>query len=84
MNRNSKNIKYCVSNGAICAFFAGKLLDFGKCACVKDLTIIMSEPERLLLTFGTILAQIALVYYYRQAIPAWWRVPQIEAQKSLL
>ena len=43
MNRNDKNSIFGVENVANYGVFLGKFLDFGKSACVKDMTNIMSE-----------------------------------------
>ena len=42
MNKNAKNVIFKVLNVAIYAFVAGKFLKFGKCACVKTMTNMMS------------------------------------------
>ena len=47
MNKNAKNVIFKVLNVAIYAFVAGKFLKFGKCACVKIMTNMMSVPTIL-------------------------------------
>ena len=42
MNDNAKNVIFKAENVAINALYWGKLLKFGKCACVKKLTNMMS------------------------------------------
>ena len=47
MNDNAKNVIFKVQNVAIYALFWGKFLKFGKCACVKKLTNMMSDDHTL-------------------------------------
>ena len=45
MDKNAKKVIFEVENVAIYALFSDKFLKFGKCACVKNLTNIMSASK---------------------------------------
>ena len=45
MSDNAKNVIFEVQNVAIYALFWGKFLKLGKCACVKNLTNMMSAKN---------------------------------------
>ena len=60
MNRNAKNVLFGVLNVAIYALFVGKFTKFGKCACVKNLTNIMSGHREILYSDVAVL-QLRLV-----------------------
>ena len=61
MNKNAKNVIFKVVNVAIYAFVAGKFLKFGKCACVKKLTNIMSG--------ASVVALVTLVWLFSCVVP---------------
>ena len=48
MDENAKSVIFKVQNVAIYAFFWGKFSKFKKCAGVKYLTNMMSDPQKYL------------------------------------